>query len=90
MLVIKAKNGNVVKLPDIATIVEGTRNTQSAAWFNLQPAVLLFVTKQANANVIDTVDQVRALLPEIKRLDSGGHRYANPVRSHRDHSGERA
>ena len=65
-LVIKAKNGNVVKLPDIATIIEGTRNTQSAAWFNLQPAILLFVTKQANANVIDTVDQVRALLPEIK------------------------
>ena len=66
-LVIKSKNGNVVKLPDIADIIQGTRNTQSAAWFNLQPAILLFVTKQANANVIDTVDQVRALLPEIKR-----------------------
>jgi hydrophobe/amphiphile efflux-1 (HAE1) family protein len=71
-LVIKAKNGNVVKLPDIADIIEGTRNTQSAAWFNLQPAILLFVTKQANANVIDTVDQVRALLPEIKRLIPAG------------------
>src|SRR6516162_8271085 len=71
-LVIKAKNGNVVKLPDIATIIEGTRNTQSAAWFNLQPAILLFITKQANANVIDTVDQVRALLPEIKRLIPAG------------------
>ena len=71
-LVIKSKNGNVVKLPDIADIIQGTRNTQSAAWFNLQPAILLFVTKQANANVIDTVDQVRALLPEIKRLIPAG------------------
>jgi multidrug efflux pump len=66
-LVIKSKNGNVVMLPDIAEIVQGTRNSQSVAWYNLQPAVLLIITKQANANVIETVDQVRALLPEIKR-----------------------
>jgi hydrophobe/amphiphile efflux-1 (HAE1) family protein len=66
-LVIKSKNGNVVLLPDIAEIVQGTRNSRSVAWLNLQQAVLLIITKQANANVIETVDQVRALLPEIKR-----------------------
>jgi multidrug efflux pump len=66
-LVVKSKNGNVVMLPDIAEIVQATRNSQSIAWYNLQPAVLLIITKQANANVIEAVDQVRALLPEIKR-----------------------
>jgi hydrophobe/amphiphile efflux-1 (HAE1) family protein len=67
-LVVKAKNGNVVKLSDIATVVQGTRNIRSAAWFNLQPAVLLIVTKQADANVIRTIDRINELLPEIKRL----------------------
>src|SRR5262245_7808571 len=66
-LVVKSKNGNVVMLPDIAEIVQATRNSRSVAWYNLQQAVLLIITKQANANVIETVDQVRALLPEIKR-----------------------
>ena len=37
------------------------------AWFNGQPSVLLVITKQADANVIETVDRIRELLPEIKR-----------------------
>ena len=60
-------NGNVVRLADIATIEQGTRNSRSAAWFNRQPAVLLVITKQADANVIETVDRIRELIPEIKR-----------------------
>ena len=43
------------------------RNSRSAAWFNRQPSVLLIITKQADANVIETVDRIRALLPELKR-----------------------
>src|SRR4029079_11761630 len=66
-LVIKNVNGNIIRLSDVATIVQGTRNTNSAAWYNSQPAVLLFVTKQTTANVIDTVDQINALIPELKR-----------------------
>ena len=46
---------------------QGVRNSRSAAWFNLQPSVLLVITKQADANVIDTVDRIRELLPELKR-----------------------
>jgi hydrophobe/amphiphile efflux-1 (HAE1) family protein len=71
-LVIKAKNGNIVQLPDIASIVQATRNSNTAAWFNLQPAVLLIVSKQANANVINTVDHIRELLPEIRRWIPAG------------------
>ena len=43
------------------------RNSRSAAWFNVQPSVLLVITKQADANVIDTVDRIYELLPELKR-----------------------
>src|SRR4029079_11014693 len=71
-LVIKTISGNVIRLSDVATIVQGTRNTNSAAWYNAQPAVLLTVTKQNNANVIDTVDQIHELIPEIKRWIPAG------------------
>ncbi len=66
-IVVKSINGNVVRLGDIAAVEAGVRNARSAAWFNLQPSVLLVITKQADANVIDTVDRILELLPELKR-----------------------
>jgi multidrug efflux pump len=65
-LIVKSVNGTVIHLTDIASVVQGTRNANSAAWYNLQPAVLLIITKQTNANVIDTVDRIHALIPEIE------------------------
>jgi multidrug efflux pump len=66
-LVVKVANGNVVRLSAIASVEQSVRNSRSAAWFNGQPSVLLVITKQGNANVIETVDQIRELLPELKR-----------------------
>jgi multidrug efflux pump len=66
-LVIKAANGVLVKLGAIADVELGVRNSRSAAWFNAQPSVLLVVTKQADANVIDTVDRIYEMLPDLKR-----------------------
>jgi multidrug efflux pump len=66
-LVIKASNGVLVKLGAIADVELGVRNSRSAAWFNAQPSVLLVVTKQADANVIDTVDRIYDMLPDLKR-----------------------
>jgi len=71
-LVVKSINGNVIRLSDVARVVEGTRNTQSSASYNLQPAVLIVITKQTNSNVIDTVDRIHALLPEIRTLVPAG------------------
>lgn len=48
------------------------RNSRSIAWFNKQPAVLIQITKQGDANVIDTVDRVKALIPELKQWLPGG------------------
>src|SRR4051794_7114887 len=66
-LIVKSSNGNIVRLSDIATVEQSTRNSRSAAWFNKQPSVLLIITKQGDANVIETADNIRALIPEIKR-----------------------
>ena len=57
----------MVRLGAIADVEQGVRNSRSAAWFDLQPSVLLVITKQADANVIDTVDRIYELLPELKR-----------------------
>src|SRR6185295_2937464 len=66
-LVVKSGNGNIVRLSDIASVEQSTRNSRSAAWFNKQPSVLIIITKQGDANVIETVDNIRALIPEIKK-----------------------
>lgn len=64
--------GGPVRLADIAKIDLSVRNSRSAGWFNRKPAVLLFITKQPDANVIQTVERVKALLPEIKRWIPAG------------------
>jgi multidrug efflux pump len=66
-IVVKNNNGNVVRLSSIASIDQGVRNSRSASWFNAQPSVLLVMTKEANANVIDTVQRINDLLPELRR-----------------------
>ncbi|SHH23670.1 efflux RND transporter permease subunit [Bradyrhizobium erythrophlei] len=71
-VLIKSSNGNFVRLGDVAEVEDSVRNTRSIAWFNKQPAVLIQITKQGDANVIDTVDRVRALLPELKKWIPGG------------------
>src|ERR1700730_495064 len=71
-LVVKAADGTVVRLSAVASIRQGVRNTLSAAWFNKQPSVLLIITKQADANVIETVDRIKVLLPELRRWIPAG------------------
>ena len=71
-VIIKSSNGNYVKLSDIAKVEDATRSTRSIAWFNKQPAVLMQITKQGDANVIETVDRVRALLPELRKWIPAG------------------
>jgi multidrug efflux pump len=71
-IIIKSSGGNFVRLSDVAEVEDSVRNSRSIAWFNKQPAVLIQITKQGDANVIDTVDRVRALIPEIKQWIPAG------------------
>jgi multidrug efflux pump len=71
-IVVKSVNGTVVRLSAVASVEQGTRNSRSAASFNGQPAILLTIVKSADANVIDTVDRIRELIPEIKRWIPAG------------------
>jgi multidrug efflux pump len=72
-IVIKSStSGNLVRLSDVADVEDATRNSRSVAWFNKQPAVLIQITKQGDANVIDTVDRVKELIPELKQWIPAG------------------
>jgi hypothetical protein len=95
-LVVKTVDGKVVRLSHIASVEQGTRNSRSAAMFNRQPAVLLTVIKSADANVLDTVDRIKELIPEIKRwvpadqaLGTGRCRHHHSVRSDDDTARQR-
>src|SRR5262245_58336440 len=71
-IVIKVANGTAVRLASVATVERSTRNARSAARFNHQPAVLLTIVKSADANVIDTVDRIQEILPDVKRWIPAG------------------
>src|SRR5258708_6542172 len=71
-ILIKSSNGNFVRLSDVAEVEDSVRNTRSIAWFNKQPAVLIQITKQGDANGIGSGDRVRALITELKRWIPGG------------------
>ena len=72
-LVVKRANGNVVRLSRHRHGRAERRATAARpAWFNGEPAVLLIITKQGDANVIETVDRIRALLPELQRWIPAG------------------
>ncbi|HEY1934874.1 MAG TPA: efflux RND transporter permease subunit [Acetobacteraceae bacterium] len=64
-LIVKAGKGAVLRLSDVATIINGTANARLAAWNGKQPAILLNITKASGANVIDTVDRIREMLPQL-------------------------
>jgi multidrug efflux pump len=71
-IIVKSANGSFVRLKDVARVVDATRNSRSVAWFNKQPAVLIQITKQGDANVIDTVDRIKALIPELQQWIPAG------------------
>ena len=65
-LVVAYRNGAPVKLSDVARTTEGAENTKLAAWMNTDEAVIVNIQRQPGANVIEVVDRIQALLPQLK------------------------
>ncbi|HYG91470.1 MAG TPA: multidrug efflux RND transporter permease subunit [Azospirillum sp.] len=73
-LIVAERNGAVVRLDAVASVVDATENSRLAAWYNGKRAVLVQVQKQTGANVVETVDRVYAELPTLERwLPPGVH-----------------
>ncbi len=65
-LVVAYRNNAAVRLSDIADVSDGVENVRNLGLADGKPAVLVTLSKQPGANVIDTVDRVRALLPQMQ------------------------
>ncbi len=64
-LILTYENGAALRLKDVADIIAGAENERLAAWANENRAVLLNIQRQPGANVIDVVERIQALLPEV-------------------------
>lgn len=58
-------NGRIVRLSDIAQVYDGQQDAYQAAWFNHKRAVVMYVFLRTGANVVETVDRVKAELPTL-------------------------
>ncbi|GHH55908.1 MULTISPECIES: efflux RND transporter permease subunit [Gammaproteobacteria] len=59
-------NGRVVRLGDIARVYDGQQDAYQAAWFGGKSAVVMYVFTRAGANMVETVDRVKAAIPELR------------------------
>ncbi|PYT15656.1 MAG: multidrug transporter subunit MdtB [Acidobacteria bacterium] len=65
-LLIAYRNGAPVTLSDVATVIDSAENIKQAAWMNDAPAVILNIQRQPGANIIEVVDRVKRLLPQLR------------------------
>ncbi|HXN25285.1 MAG TPA: multidrug efflux RND transporter permease subunit [Candidatus Dormibacteraeota bacterium] len=65
-IVVAYRNGSAVRISDVAEVVDGVENDKQAAWMNDRPAVIVNIQRQPGANIINVVDRVKNLLPQLK------------------------
>ena len=65
-LILTFKNGAALRLGDVATVTDSVENIFNSGLTNGTPAIMVAITKQPDANVIETVNRVRAIMPELK------------------------
>ena len=65
-IIVAYRNGAPVHLADVADVVEAAENARLAAWMNDAPAIILSIQRQPGANVIEVVDRVKQLLPQLR------------------------
>src|SRR4029078_1429483 len=65
-IIVAYRNGAPVLLSDVSNVIDGAENVKQAAWMNDTPAVILNIRRQPGANIIQVVDRVKALLPQLQ------------------------
>jgi multidrug efflux pump len=65
-IIVGYNHGSAVHLSDVADVVDSTQNVRAAGYLNGKRAVMLIIFRQPGANIIDTVDRIRAQLPSVK------------------------
>jgi len=65
-LIVSYKNGSAVRLGDLGDVIDSVQDVRNAGFFNGKPSVLLIISKQPGANVIETVDRIKDLMPQLR------------------------
>ena len=65
-LVIAYRNNSPVYLKEVGTVIDASEDVRSAGFFNGKKAIVLVLFKQSGANIIETVDKIKALLPQLQ------------------------
>ena len=65
-MVVAWRNGAAVRLQDVAQVLDGVEDTRTLGLFNGEKAIVILITRQPSANIIQTVDSVRAMLPALQ------------------------
>src|ERR1700726_4864332 len=65
-IIVGYNNGGAVNLSDVANVIDSVQNVRAAGYLNGKRAVMLIIFRQPGANIIDTVDRIRAELPSIE------------------------
>jgi multidrug efflux pump len=65
-IIVAYRNGGPVRLIDVADVMDAAENVRQAAWVNEQPAIILNIQRQPGANVIEVVDRIKQLLPQLQ------------------------
>jgi len=65
-LIVSYRNGAAVRLADLGEVVDSVQDLRNSGLYNGKPSVLLIISKQPGANVIETVDSVKELLPQLQ------------------------
>jgi len=65
-VVVAYRQGSPIRLSDIGEVVDNVENVRMAGWVGSKPAVIVDVQRQPGANVIETADRVKALLPKLQ------------------------
>ena len=60
------RNGNPVRLGDVARVIDSVENTEIASWYDGKRALVLAVQRQPDANTVEVVDRVKAMLPKFQ------------------------
>ncbi|MBS0396247.1 MAG: efflux RND transporter permease subunit, partial [Proteobacteria bacterium] len=69
--IISYQNGAAVRLADVATVTDSVQDVRNSGIANGKPAVLLFINRQPNANIVETVARVQAVLPQLRAAVPG-------------------
>ncbi|HWY68727.1 MAG TPA: efflux RND transporter permease subunit [Terriglobales bacterium] len=64
-IIIAYQGGAPVRVQDVANVIDGVENVQQSAWMNKSPAVIVNVQRQPGANIINVVDRIVKLLPQL-------------------------